>query len=212
MNAGSSSLFPPPRFAMRPNTETCLRLHVSEIKLSHMLKNRIFLLVFCTLFLSSCASEPRNRTGNQPAASPTRTPTVVQQTQPVTATVEEVRLTPDTPAEAVIRLDIAAGWYVNANPSTDKSYTTTEVQAEPQQGITPGEPLYPPAEIKRLQFTEKPLALYQGAVVLRLPLRADASTPKGRHTFRARIRYQPSNERELQQPRTIEAYIPVTID
>ncbi|HEV2707294.1 MAG TPA: hypothetical protein VGV59_15340 [Pyrinomonadaceae bacterium] len=177
-----------------------------------MLKNRLSLLLFCALCFSACASAPRHNTGAQPSPAATRTPTVVQQTQPVTATVEEVRLTATEPAEAVIHLDISEGWYVNANPQTDKAYTATEVQAEPQEGITPGAPLYPDAQTRRLPFSERPLALYQGAVVIRLPLRADASTPKGRHTFRARIRYQPGNEREFQQPRTIEAYIPVTVD
>jgi hypothetical protein len=177
-----------------------------------MLNNRLITLLVCTFFCSACACAPRHNAGEQTAVNTARTPTVIQQTQPVTATVEEVRLTSNSPAEAVIRLDVVEGWYVNANPSADKSYTATEVQAERQEGITPGEPLYPPAQTKRLQFSEKPLALYQGAVVIRLPLRADPSTPKGRHTFRARIRYQPCNEREFQQPRTIEAYIPVTVE
>jgi hypothetical protein len=181
-----------------------------------MLKQTLTTLLFCTLlFFSACARNQHgnvNSTPNAGTPSATHTPTVVQQKEQVTATVEQARLSAGGTGYAVIRLDIAEGWYVNANQPLDKSYTATEVQAETQEGITPGKPLYPSAVTKKFQLSNKPLAVYQGSVVIRLPLRAAPSVTKGQHTFRARILYQPGNDRELLPPRTIDAYIPVMVD
>jgi hypothetical protein len=182
-----------------------------------MLKESLTTLLCCTLlFFSACARDRHgnaNSTSNAPATpAATRTPTVVQQKEVVTATVEEARLSAGGAGDAVIRLDIAEGWFVNANQPVNNSYKGTEVQAETQDGITPGKPLYPSALTKRFQLSDKPLAVYQGSVVIQLPLRAAPSMTKGRHTFRARILYSAGNDRELLPPRTIDAYIPVMVN
>lgn len=180
-----------------------------------MFKETLTTLLLCTLlFFSACATDRHSNVKSTNAAAPaaTRTPTVVQQKELVTATVVQARLIPGGSGDAVIQLDTAEGWYVHANQPPDKSYTGTEVQAEAQDGITPGKPLYPSALTKSFQLSDKPLAVYQGPVIIRLPLHAAPSVTKGQHTFRARIRYQPLNDREVLQPRTIDAYIPVTVN
>lgn len=170
-------------------------------------------LALCVLLCAACASGSRpEANAPAPAPSPAAQAATPQATpQILTATAEEARLTAGGAAEAVVRLDVAEGWHVNANPPSDKFYIGTEVQAGPQGGVTPGKPVYPPALTKKFQFSDQPLAVYEGRVVVRLPLRADASAAKGRHTFRARVRYQPCNDRECLQPRTIEADIPLTV-
>lgn len=143
-----------------------------------------------------------------PAASATPTPTP----QVVTATVEEAKLSAGGAGEAVVRLDMAQGYHVQANPASDKFYVATELRAEPQDGLTPGKPVYPTGLQRKLNFAEKPLAVYEGSVLIKLPLRADAAASKGRHTLRARVRVQPCNDEVCLQPREIDAPIPVTIN
>src|ERR687888_151008 len=91
-----------------------------------------------------------------------------------------------------------------ATPPADKFYIGTEVRAEPQEGITPGKPIYPPAVSRKLSFSDKPLAVYEGQAVIRLPLNADKTAAKGRHTFRAKIRVQPCNDQACLPPREID--------
>src|SRR5215203_20848 len=86
-----------------------------------------------------------------------------------------------------------------ANPATDKFYIATELRAESQEGITPGKPVYPPGASRRLGFAEKPLSLYEGSIVIKLPLRA-------------KLRVQPCNDEACLPPREIDAPIPVTIN
>lgn len=176
----------------------------------------LFFALCAPLLFHACANDGTNATNTQSSASPTATPATAQaqpaQQQPVTASVEEVALAAGGAGEAAVRLDIAEGFHVNANPASDKFYVPTEVRAEPQDGITPGKPAYPPSVSRKLSFSEKPLAVYEKQVVIKLPLRADKTVSKGQHTFRAVIRVQPCNDEACLRPRDIEAAIPVTIN
>ena len=147
-----------------------------------------------------------------PAATAQAAPSPARQAQPVTATVEEVRLDAGGVGEASVRLDIAQGYHTHANPASDRFYIATELRAESQEGITPGTPVYPPGASRKLGFAEQPLSLYEGSVVIKLPLRADRNALKGRHTLRAKLRVQTCNDQTCDQPRNIDVPINVTID
>jgi Disulphide bond corrector protein DsbC len=179
----------------------------------------LFFALCAPLLFHACSDNSTNTANNTQSVSTQATPAATQaqraavaQQQPVTASVEEVALAAGGAGEADVRLDIAEGFHVNANPASDKFYVPTEVKAEPQEGITPGKPAYPPAVSRKLSFSEKPLAVYERQVVIKLPLRADKDASKGRHTFRAMIRVQPCDDQACLQPRDIEAAIPVTIN
>jgi hypothetical protein len=176
------------------------------------------LALFAPLVLQACA-DTQTGAANNAAASPTATPaaaqaqpTAARQQQVVTATVEDAKLDAGGAGEANITLDIADGYHVNANPASDKFYVATEVQAAAQEGITPGKPAYPSAVSRKLSFSDKPLSVYEGRAVIKLPLRADKTAAKGQHTFHVTVRVQPCNDQACQPPRSIEAFIPVTVN
>src|SRR5215212_450317 len=179
-------------------------------------KNLLLSLLLCApLAFASCGGGETNANG---VAATTPSPAATAQAAPsprnkeVTATVEEVKLDAGGAAEASVRLDIAQGFHTHANPATDKFYIPTELRAEPQEGITPGKPVYPPGVSRKLGFAEKPLSLYEGSVVIKLPLSADKDAAKGRHTFRAKLRVQHCNDEACFPPRDIDAPIPVTVN
>lgn len=171
------------------------------------------LLLCLPLALASCGGGQSNANGVA-AASPTPAPQAAATPRPqeVTATVEEVRLEAGGAGEASVRLDIAGGFHTHANPASDKFYIATALTAEAADGITPGQPVYPPGVERKLGFSEKPLSLYEGTVTIKLPVRADKNAVKGRHTLRAKIRVQPCNDEACLPPRNIDAPIPVTIN
>jgi uncharacterized protein len=185
-----------------------------------MRRTIIFALTLCAaLPFCACSGNQTEQTNANAASTPTATPatanaaaTASPSPQVVTATVEETRLDAGGAREANVTLDIAEGYHVNANPASDKFYVATEVKAEAQEGITPGKPVYPKSVTRKLSFSDKPLAVYEGRAVIKLPLRADKSAARGRHSIHATIRVQPCNDKACLQPRDIDAYIPVTIN
>ena len=181
-------------------------------------KNLLPSLLLCTLLaFASCEGGQTNSNGvvavtPTPTATAQATATSAPQTQEVTASVEEAKLDAGGAGEAAVRLDIAQGYHAHANPASDKFYVATEIKAEPQEGITPGKPAYPRGQMKKFSFSDKPLAVYEGSVVIKLPLRADKEAAKGRHTLRAKVRVQPCDDQVCKPPRDIDAPIPVTIN
>jgi hypothetical protein len=178
--------------------------------------NLLSCLLLCTPLAFSCCGGGESNANGTAAATPSpnaqAAPTPAPQAQPVTATVEEVKLDAGGAGEASVRLDIAGGFHTHANPASDKFYIPTELRAEPQEGITPGKPVYPAGTPRTLSFSGKPLSLYEGSVVIKLPLRADKGAAKGRHTLRAKLRVQHCNDEACFPPRDIDAPIPVTIN
>lgn len=172
------------------------------------------LLLGLPLGFASCGGGASNANGVA-ASTPTPAPAAqapAPQAQPVTATVEEAKLDAGGTGEARVRLDIAQGYHTHANPATDKFYIATALTAEASGGITPGRPVYPPGVRRTLGFAEKPLSLYEGTVVIRLPLSVDKAAAKGRHTVRAKLRVQHCNDTECFPPRDIDAPIPVVVN
>ena len=179
------------------------------------------LLLGAPLALGACGAPTDNK--GAASATPAPTPAVTAtaatanatpqpQAQVVTATVEEAKLAAGGAGEANVRLVIAQGYHTHANPATDRFYIATALTAEPQEGVTPGKPVYPPGVQRSLGFSEKPLSLYEGTVVIKLPLRADKDAAKGRRTLRAKLRVQHCDDTQCFPPRDIDAPIPVTVN
>jgi hypothetical protein len=179
-------------------------------------QNLLRLFICAPLLLGACDGGPSDNATNTAAtansANAAATPAATPQKQPVTATVEEATLDAGGKGEASVRLDIAQGFHVHANPASDKFFIATEVRAEPQEGLTPGKPVYPTPVSRKLSFANTPLSLYEGSVVIKLPLTAAKDAAKGRHTLHARVRVQPCDDTACQPPREIDAPIPVTIN
>jgi thiol:disulfide interchange protein DsbD len=174
-------------------------------------------LALCTpLLYGACSGGQPDASNASAVATPAPTastqPTPKPKMQEVVANVDEVKLDAGGSGEATITLDIAEGYHVHSNPASDKFYIATEVKAEPQEGLTPGKPTYPKPVTHRFEFSDKPLSVYEGRAVIRLPLRADKTAAKGRHTFSANIRVQPCNDQTCLPPRDINAAIPVVIN
>ena len=187
------------------------------------------LLFSCALFLllllgcAACTSQP-GATGDNAdsnAASTTSTPTPATSTTSamnappaniVRASAEALEIRAGGTAEASVRLEIEAGYHVNANPPTHSYLIPTELSVVAQEGISAGKPVYPPALSKKFAFDPQLLAVYEGAVSIKLPLRAEADARKGSRTLSARVRVQPCDDSACYPPRTVETSIPVNVN
>lgn len=176
--------------------------------------HRNLLLIFSgcllALALASCSktentSQPS--ANNQANAGASKSPPA----DVVRASASEVALKAGGQGEAAVRLNIADGYHINANPAS-RYQIATELKVEAGDGLTPDKPVYPASLIKKFAFSDQPLAVYEGDVVIKLPLRADSNAAKGARTIPAKLRVQPCDNEVCYPPRTIDLSIPVTIN
>ncbi len=129
----------------------------------------------------------------------------------VSASVERVEIRAGETVETSVRLSIASGYHVNANPATEKFLIPTVVNVKPEAGITVDKIVYPKPLKKKFPFAEVPLDVYEGDAEIKLTLGAPRGLRRGQHTLRTDIRVQPCDDQMCYPPATIATGIDVTI-
>ena len=163
-----------------------------------IIRNFIWLLVLCCL-LTACAKAP----DNSPAAS-TNEPPRIASVDVVKANPQETSLAPGESADAVVRLQIADGYHVNANPPSFPYLKATELELTPADGISVEFITYPDPLTKKFSFAEQPLAVYEGETTVKARLKAEKSAKSGKHNLSAKLRVQACDDKVCYAPGTID--------
>lgn len=173
------------------------------------------LRTLCLLAITSCSNagdDAAKNALNSPGGSQVSSEGKSRDAGAVRVSVSEATVKAGGSGEAVVRLNVADGFHVNANPASDKYLIATSVEAKPGEGLKVGVPAYPAGVTRQFGFSRTPLAVYEGEVSIRLPLSAEAGAAKGRRSLDASVTVQPCDEKECFQPRTINAAIPVVVE
>jgi len=65
--------------------------------------------------------------------------------------------------------------------------------------------------LKKFQFSEKPLLVYEGEIEIKLPVKADAKASKGEQTVSGKLRFQACDEAVCYRPQTVDVVLPIEI-
>ncbi|HVF49422.1 MAG TPA: protein-disulfide reductase DsbD domain-containing protein [Pyrinomonadaceae bacterium] len=180
-----------------------------------------FLLLICPLVFVACTGASNDNA--TPDAAPASSPVVAVETSPdnaataappadvVRASGGRAEVRAGGAAEVEVRVRIAAGYHINANPPTHDYLRATKLELVAELDITAGEPAYPRALKKKFAFDPQPLAVYEQEAVIKLPLRVAADAARGERTLRARVNAQPCDDTTCYAPRTVETSIALTI-
>jgi hypothetical protein len=163
------------------------------------------LILSATLALTSCQKNP----SQQPAQSQA-TPSDVSSTAQVVKVVSHF-IPKSTSAPANVELEITPGFHVNANPATFPYLIATEVQPGKEDGITVGKIAYPAGVMKKFEFADQPLSVYEGKVTIPIPI-AVAPDAKGQHMLPLKLRVQACDHEKCLPPATLDSAIAINVD
>lgn len=176
-----------------------------------MNRTKLALTLSLMLFFAACSQGEKNanqaaaNTGNQAASTKTPPADVVK------ASADPVEIKAGAMGEANVKLTVASGYHINANPASFDYLIPTALQLQPSSDITADAPVYPASVTKQFKFSPQPLKVYEGDVSIKVNLKAGSKAQKGEQKVAARLRVQPCDEESCYPPRTIETMIPVTI-
>jgi uncharacterized protein len=142
---------------------------------------------------------------------PSEKPGQVSPSQAVTASAAEINLRAGDAAEAEIKIIVAGGYHINGNPASEDYLRPTELKIETAAKITVGKPVYPKTEMKKFNFNDKPISVYEDTVIIKLPVRADKTATIGQTILRGTIQAQPCNDNACFPTRNIELLLPVQV-
>lgn len=164
------------------------------------------LLLLLVLALAGCKHGIHSATSGRPPASssPAR---VSSSADVVTVRSADVSIPAGGKADATVTLSVSPGYHVNANPATFSYLIPTAVNPGTVEGVIAGKPIYPVAQKKKFQFAEEPLAVYEGEVQIRLPLRVEANAGKGARSLLVDVRVQACDSEKCYAPDTLKTMI-----
>lgn len=163
-----------------------------------------------SLTLGGCGRTPDSAT-NAGTTAPTPPAGFVSSASVVKVQPANVTVSSGSNAEATVTLSISSGFHVNANPATFAYLIPTEVTAGTTEGITVSKPVYPGAVKRTFQFSNEPLAVYEGDAQIKLPLRAQENAAKGARSLPLNIRVQACDHEQCFPPATLNATIAIEV-
>lgn len=107
-------------------------------------------------------------------------------------------------------MKIRPGFHVNAHEASADYLIPTTLRAEFPSNFKPGDVSYPKGELHSFSFSKTPLNVYQGTVVLRLPLSIPPNAPAGPQKLPLKLRYQACSSEICLPPVTLTVDAPVT--
>jgi DsbC/DsbD-like thiol-disulfide interchange protein len=126
-------------------------------------------------------------------------------------TPERVTLKPGATVRTQLRIQIAEGFHVQANPASNRFLIPTEVKFEPAGGIKADELTYPPGQPHRLQGADSDISTYEGFIQVGVTIQAEETADPGDLEYRGSLRYQACDAKRCFPPKSIPVSVPVRI-
>lgn len=110
-----------------------------------------------------------------------------------------------------VPLKIASGYHVNSNKPTDEYMIPMKLTWDASTVFEATAPVYPAGKLEKYPFSDQPLSVYTGDVVIDTPGKVSPSAAPGSLHLNGKLRYQACSERLCYPPKTIAVSIPVEI-
>lgn len=118
---------------------------------------------------------------------------------------------PGAAAQVSALVSIERGWHVNSHQPSFEYLIPTVLELELPQGWAPGTMQYPKDKLKTFSFEPKPLAVYDGDVVILARLQVPKGVAKGTYPLKASLRYQACNDSQCLPPVTSRATLQLKV-
>jgi suppressor for copper-sensitivity B len=115
------------------------------------------------------------------------------------------------PARVAALVTIEHGWHVNSHKPSFEYLIPTVLDLTLPAGWPQETVQYPAAKMKVFSFEPKPLAVYDGDVVMLAAVQVPKGVKKGTYPVSAALRYQACNDTQCLPPVTAEARIELTV-
>ena len=107
------------------------------------------------------------------------------------------------PFQIAVVMNIRPGFHVNAREKSEEYLIATDLKAQLPSGFTAGDAVYPKGKLETFTFSKKPLNVYQGKVILLLPVNVLENAPLGQQHLSLKLRYQACSTELCLPPTTL---------
>jgi len=115
------------------------------------------------------------------------------------------------PFQLAVVFKIRPGFHVNAREKSAEYLIATDLRGEVPAGFKAGAVAYPKGELHTFTFSKTPLNVYQGTVILRMPVTPLFNAPLGLQQIPLKLRYQACSTEICLPPVTIDLQAAINI-
>ena len=115
------------------------------------------------------------------------------------------------PFQLAVVLKIRSGFHVNAREKSADYLIATDLRAEMPADFKAGNVVYPKGQLHTFTFSKNPLNVYEGTVILLMPVTALASAPVGPSQIPLKLRYQACSTAVCLPPVTLDLQASINI-
>ncbi len=115
---------------------------------------------------------------------------------------------PNSAAKAAVVAEVAPGFHINDHHPTLDYLIPTELTLEPSDVVTLKDVVYPKGMMKKFAFSDSPLSVYEGKVVLGTMLGIARNARPGIYDLKGKLAYQACNDHACLPPTSV----PVSLD
>jgi DsbC/DsbD-like thiol-disulfide interchange protein len=117
----------------------------------------------------------------------------------------------DSPLELAVLAQVAAGYHLNEHKPSLDYLIPTELKVDPSDQFTVKNVVYPKGTLKKFAFSDVPLSVYEGAVVVGALLQAGKAVPAGPYTLKGKFAYQACNDHACLPPSSVPLTVTIKI-
>ena len=114
--------------------------------------------------------------------------------------------------QANVEMDIPKGLHVQSSRPLDKYLVATKLDVEAPTGVKVSAPMYPRPLTQQLNFSKKPVSVYEGKPVIRFNVTVPASYSGNSAEIKGRLRFQACTNDACFPPVTREVKMWVNIE
>jgi DsbC/DsbD-like thiol-disulfide interchange protein len=103
--------------------------------------------------------------------------------------------------------NVSPGYHINDHKPTLDYLIPTELKLDPLKQVSVKDVIYPKGELKKFAFSDGPLSVYEGTVVIGSLLQVARAVPPGAYTLKGKFAYQACNDHACLPP----ASLPLTL-
>ncbi len=103
---------------------------------------------------------------------------------------------------------VAPGFHINDHHPSEDYLIPTELKLAASDKLSVEKLVYPKGELKSFPFSEKPLSVYQGTLIVGALFKLDSAAPIGDFPLTGKFSYQACNDHECLPPTSV----PVSLD
>ena len=118
---------------------------------------------------------------------------------------------PNSTLKIAVVAQVAAGYHINDHKPSLDYLIPTELRLEPGSEVTVKNVVYPKGTPKKLAFSDSPLSVYEGTVLVGALLDVAKAVPPGSYTLKGKFAYQACNDHACLPPTSVPLTVTVKV-